>query len=78
MGFVRYVAKRLLSFAIVLFTGLTITFFLPRMMPGNPIDNYIGQMQSRAGQTLSPQAVQELRDSLEKLYGLQAPCGSST
>ena len=71
MGFVRYVAKRLLSFAIVLFTGLTITFFLPRMMPGNPIDNYIGQMQSRAGQTLSPQAVQELRDSLEKLYGLQ-------
>lgn len=71
MGFVRYVAKRLLSFAIVLFTGLTITFFLPRMMPGNPIDNYIGQMQSRAGQTLSPEAVAELRDSLEKLYGLQ-------
>lgn len=71
MGFLRYVAKRLLSFAIVLFTGLTITFFLPRMMPGSPIDNYIGQMQSRAGQTLTPQAVAELRDSLEKLYGLQ-------
>jgi len=71
MAFVRYVAKRFLSYVIVLFVGLTITFFLPRLMPGSPIDNYIGQMQSRAGQTLTPEAVAELRNQLERMYGLQ-------
>lgn len=40
-------------------------------MPGNPIDNYISQVQSRAGQTLTPEATQQLRSSLEELYGLK-------
>ena len=53
MGFVRYVLQRFLSYLLVLFIGITITFFLPRFMPGNPIDNYISQVQSRAGQTLT-------------------------
>lgn len=71
MGFVRYAAKRLVSYLLVLFIGITITFFLPRLMPGNPIDNYIGQVQARAGQSLTPEAAQELRSSLEELYGLK-------
>jgi peptide/nickel transport system permease protein len=40
-------------------------------MPTNPIDGYIGQVQSRAGQTLTPEAVADLRKSLEELYGLK-------
>src|SRR6476660_7275668 len=71
MGFVRYVMKRFLSYLLVLFIGITITFFLPRFMPGNPIDNYISQVQARAGQTLTPEAAQQLRSSLEELYGLK-------
>jgi peptide/nickel transport system permease protein len=71
MGFVRYVLKRFLSYLLVLFIGITITFFLPRFMPGNPIDNYISQVQARAGQTLTPEAAQQLRSSLEELYGLK-------
>ncbi len=71
MGFVRYVLQRFLSYLLVLFIGITITFFLPRFMPGNPIDNYISQVQARAGQTLTPEAAQQLRSSLEELYGLK-------
>jgi len=71
MGFVRYVMQRFLSYLLVLFIGITITFFLPRFMPGNPIDNYISQVQARAGQTLTPAAAQQLRSSLEELYGLK-------
>jgi peptide/nickel transport system permease protein len=71
MGFVQYALQRILSFLLVLFIGITITFFLPRLMPSNPIDNYISQVQSRAGQTLSPEATRELRSSLEELYGLK-------
>lgn len=71
MGFVRYALQRVLVYLLVLFIGITITFFLPRFMPSNPIDNYIAQVQSRAGQTLTPEAAQELRSSLEELYGLK-------
>lgn len=75
MAVVRYVAKRFLGYLVVLFIGLTITFFLPRLMPGSPIDNYIGQMQSRAGQNLAPEAIAELRRDLEQLYGLNGSLG---
>src|SRR5690349_20626101 len=71
MKLAQYVLQRFVSYLLVLFIGITITFFLPRLMPGDPISNYISQVQSRAGQTLSPQAVQQLRDSLSEMYGLK-------
>lgn len=71
MVLLRYVLQRVLTYLLVLFIGITITFFLPRFMPSNPIDNYISQVQSRAGQSLSPEATKELRASLEELYGLK-------
>lgn len=71
MGFLQYAAKRIITYLVVLFIGITITFFIPRLLPSNPVDSYIGQMQSQAGQTLTPQATQQLRDSLQELYGLK-------
>jgi peptide/nickel transport system permease protein len=71
MGFVQYCVKRIAVYIAVLFIGITITFFLPRFLPSNPIDSYIAQMQNQAGQTLSPEAIQKLRVSLEELYGLK-------
>ena len=71
MKLVQYVLQRLVVYFLVLFIGITITFFLPRLMPGDPINNYISQVQARAGQSLSAEATQQLRDSLAELYGLQ-------
>ncbi len=71
MKLAQYVLQRFATYLAVLFIGLTITFFLPRFMPGDPINNYISQIQSRANQSLSPAAVQEIRDSLAELYGLK-------
>jgi peptide/nickel transport system permease protein len=71
MGFLSYFAKRIVVYCMVLFIGITITFFLPRLLPGNPVDSYIAQMQSQAGQSLTPQATQKLRESLQELYGLK-------
>lgn len=71
MGVLHYVAKRLGLYFAVLFIGLTITFLLPRLMPTNPIDGYISQLQARAGGVLSTDAIVELRTSLESLYGLK-------
>ena len=64
-------SNALMSYVLVLFIGITITFFLPRLMPGDPINNYISQVQARAGQSLSAEATQQLRDSLAQLYGLE-------
>src|SRR6476646_4538974 len=71
MKLAQYIGQRLVSYLLVLFIGITITFFLPRFMPGDPISNYISQVQARAGQTLSPESAAELRSSLEELYGLK-------
>lgn len=71
MSIVQYFAKRIGLYLVVLFIGLTITFFLPRLMPANPIDGYIGQIESRAGQSLRPEAIAALRSNLEELYGLK-------
>jgi peptide/nickel transport system permease protein len=71
MGVLRYVAKRLGLYFAVLFIGLTITFMLPRLMPINPVDGYIGQIQSRANGTLTSEAIMEIRANLEQLYGLK-------
>lgn len=71
MGVLQYVLKRLGLYVAVLFIGLTITFFLPRLMPTNPIDGYIGQIQARASGALTADAIVELRASLEELYGLK-------
>ena len=70
MGFLQYFAKRIVVYFVVLFIGITITFFIPRLLPSNPVDSYIGQIQSQAGQTLTPEATQKLRESLQELYGL--------
>lgn len=71
MGTVAFVAKRIVLYFVVLFLGLTITFALPRLMPVNPVDGYISEIQSRANGTLDGEAIDELRENLEVLYGLK-------
>jgi len=71
MGVLQYVAKRVGLYLAVLFIGLTITFLLPRIMPTNPIDGYIGQIQARASGALTAEAIAQLRANLEELYGLR-------
>lgn len=71
MGVLQYVAKRVGLYLAVLFIGITITFFLPRLMPTSPIDGYIGQIQSRASGALTAEAIAQLRENLEQLYGLK-------
>ena len=71
MGVLAFVAKRIGLYFAVLFIGLTITFMLPRLMPINPVDGYIGQLQSRANGTMTAEAIAELRSTLETLYGLK-------
>ena len=71
MALLQYIGGRLASYLLVLFIGLTITFFLPRFMPGDPIENYIFELETQAGQTLSPEEMARLRETLNQIYGLE-------
>lgn len=71
MGLLKYIAGRIGIYLVVLLIGITIVFFVPRLMPADPVEGYIGRMQNQAGQTMSGEDVEELRASLKELYGLQ-------
>lgn len=75
MALLQYLGSRFVAYLAVLFIGITITFFLPRMMPSDPIEGYIAQMQNQAGQNLTSDAVEELRANLARLYGLEGTLG---
>ena len=71
MALLQYISGRVASYILVLFIGVTITFFLPRFMPGDPIQNYIFELETQAGQTLSPDEMANLRAQLAEMYGLE-------
>ncbi len=66
--FREFILPRLVQWVVVIFVGVTITFLIPRLSPVNPIDQAIGRLSSF--QTMSPEAVVALRESLTDLYGL--------
>lgn len=67
--FKEFILPRLLQWFTVIFIGVTITFFIPRLSPINPVDQALGRLT--AFQTLNPEAMVELRESLLDLYGLE-------
>jgi peptide/nickel transport system permease protein len=70
-NFLNYLWQRLLTFFVVLFVGISVLFILPRLMPSDPIDNYLQRLQGSAGQSLTGDQVTAIRKALGELYGIQ-------
>jgi peptide/nickel transport system permease protein len=68
-----YLAKRLAQFALVIFIGLNIAFFVTHMTPIDPVEESIAAATSFGSQ--SPEAIEMLRQSLRELYGLEGSLG---
>lgn len=64
-----YIAKRLLQFALVVFIGISLTFFITHLTPIDPVEQMIASMTA-FGDT-SPEAVLRMRESLRALYGVE-------
>jgi peptide/nickel transport system permease protein len=56
---VRYLLRRLGFFTLTLWAALTLNFFIPRMMPGSPVD----ALRSRTRNRLSQDALEQLLTS---------------
>ena len=65
----RYVLPRLLQWLVVVFTGVTVSFIIPRLLPTDPVKVAFNQLQSY--EAMDPRAAVELRSALEDLYGLK-------
>ena len=63
----RVIARRLLFYIITAIAAVTVDFFIPRLMPGNPVEAVLAHMQG----TVTPGTIR----SLELQYGLDSPQG---
>ena len=68
-AYLKYVAKRLVQFAVVVFVGINITYLITHLTPINPVEQTITAATS-FGHT-SPEAIELMRQSLRELYGLE-------
>lgn len=65
----NYLIPRLLQYFLVIFLGITIVFFIPRLAPTNPVERTIAEVRSR-GAYLDPAHIQAMVDALTEMYGL--------
>jgi peptide/nickel transport system permease protein len=63
----RLIARRLLLYIVTAFVAITVNFFIPHLMPGNPVLTLIGRMQAQ----ISSQTV----NALELQYGVNTKTG---
>jgi len=66
----RYLLPRILQYFVVIFVGCTIVFIVTRMTPSDPIQKAIERITMH-GTTLDPEIVEEVRQALKELYGLE-------
>ncbi len=63
----RVIVRRLLFYIVTAILAVTVTFFIPRLMPGNPVEAVLAHLQGN----VTPQTIR----SLELQYGLNSPQG---
>jgi peptide/nickel transport system permease protein len=63
----RYVLQRAVFYLFTAWAALTINFFIPRMIPGDPVKSMLSRFQGQ----MSPQAI----DSLYVLFGIDKNAG---
>jgi len=61
----RYLIPRLIQWVAVTVLGITIVFFLPRLMPVGPVERAVAGIQAR-GEYLDPEAAEETIRVLEE------------
>ncbi|HOB16868.1 MAG TPA: ABC transporter permease [Defluviitoga sp.] len=69
-GFTKYFVQKLLWYALAFFIALLLNFFLPRLIPGDPISVIVGQMMS--GNVPSETQERVYRSFVEE-FGLDKP-----
>jgi peptide/nickel transport system permease protein len=68
LSYNRYFLRRLAQFALVVFVGINVTYFITHFTPIDPVEATIGSLSQFS--TVSPEAIEMMRESLRELYGV--------
>ncbi len=68
--FKQYFLPRLIQYLLTTFLGLSAIFFLPRLLPVDPITQEIARYQ-QFGQYIPPEQLEYIISTLKSLYGLE-------
>jgi peptide/nickel transport system permease protein len=66
----RYLIPRLIQYILVIWLGITVVFFIPRLTPNDPVMAMVGVLRAR-GATLEPGAMDDIIADLTEMYGLE-------
>ncbi len=66
-----FALKRLVQLAAVVFAGVSAAFVVAHYSPISPVETIIGRVAGQS--TFSPTAIESLRQTLNELFGLNAP-----
>jgi peptide/nickel transport system permease protein len=66
----RYLIPRLVLYFLVIWLGITVVFFIPRLTPNDPVMAMVGVLRAR-GATLEPGAMDGIIRDLTEMYGLE-------
>jgi peptide/nickel transport system permease protein len=64
-----YILPRLLQWLVVIVIGVTLAFIIPRLLPGDPVEQTLRRFSSQA--LSDPRAVESFKNALKDMYGLQ-------
>lgn len=70
-AYLLFALKRLVQLVAVVFAGCTAAFFISHLSPISPVDQIIGRVSGQS--SYSPEAIVELRATLEEMFGLNVP-----
>lgn len=70
MFFRSYLIPRLIQYVLVIFFGITAVFFIPRLLPNDPVMRTIGELRAR-GASLEPGAMDKIIADMTQMYGLE-------
>ena len=70
MKFAKTLGFRVLTWALVIWIGVSFIFFIPRMFPSDPVEAMIAQMTAKSG-TMEAAQKEALRSALRKQFGLE-------
>lgn len=69
MKFGKYLAGRLIAWALVIFIGMTLMWVIPRFFPSDPVETMIQSMLAKT--SLQAEVVESMRIQLRSQYGLE-------
>ena len=70
MRFLTFLLSRLVTYALVVWIGVTMVFLVPRFLPSSPVEAMLAKVASQ-GQYMEAAQIEALRTSLMETFGLR-------